>query len=52
MKQEINPAIMIAIAVAAVALLVFIFFRTTAPAGVKTEKPTKPNPPGGAIVVQ
>lgn len=38
---------MVAIVVAAVAILVFVFFRTTAPAGVTTDKPTRPNPPGG-----
>lgn len=49
MKKEVSPlAVTIVIAVVACAVL-FFFWRGLSVPGVKTEKPPKPNPPGGLM---
>lgn len=50
MKKEINPIVAIVVVVVVVAAVIFFYFRATAPEGVKTPIPPRPNPPGGIPV--
>jgi hypothetical protein len=51
MKKEVNPAVFIAVIVVLVGTVIFWFWRSAVPAGVKTEKPPVPNPPGSNVTV-
>ncbi|MCS6831337.1 MAG: hypothetical protein RMM08_08350 [Armatimonadota bacterium] len=50
MKKEINPIVAVVVVVAVLAAVIFFYFRATAPEGVKTPVPPRPNPPGGIPV--
>ena len=52
MKQEVNPLFFIGGIVVVIIVAVILFWNTGRPTPVNTEKPTKPNPPGGMIRVQ
>ena len=49
MKKEVNPAVFIAVIVLIAVGAIFWFWRSAVPEGVKTEKPTAPNPPGSNV---
>lgn len=50
MKKEINPVVAIVVVVVIVAAVIFFYWRATAPEGVKTPIPPRPNPPSGIPV--
>jgi hypothetical protein len=52
MKQEVNPLFLIGGVVLVVVITAILFWKTGQPTPVTTDKPTKPNPPGGMIRVQ
>ncbi|HZO90014.1 MAG TPA: hypothetical protein VFB38_16920 [Chthonomonadaceae bacterium] len=49
MKKEVSPLTMAIVGIVILAAIVLLFWKGTTPAGVKTAKPPKPNPPTGAM---
>ncbi len=47
MKKEVNPIVAVVVVVVILVAVAVLFWRATAPEGVKTAKPPAPNPPGG-----
>jgi len=46
MRREISPAVIVGILVAIVAVVFYVFWRSSVPEGVRTAKPPRVPPPG------